>query len=691
MHNTVSEDTSVFVRHEPCPNCGSRDNLSRYSDGHAYCFGCNYREPSSEEKASDLPSRPPVTDFNPIYTEISSIPNRGLSEETCRFWNYGTGEFNDKPCHIANYRDPKTGQLVGQKLRFAGKEFTIVKGHGTKLPLYGMHLWKNDRRSLIVTEGELDALSASQAQQNKYPVVSIPQGAQGALNAFKENYDWLCEFEKVVIMFDNDEHGRKAAEACAEILPAGKAYIADLDEFKDANEALVAGKPGAITSAFWNAKPYQPDGIFTLSDIREEVMRPVDWGRPWFLPKMTTLTYGRRDGEVYYFGAGCVDGKTEFLSPDGWVRIDEWSGQLVSQYNKDGTLSFVKPDQYVKLPCPQMHEVKLKYGLSMALSPEHRVVHFSENTGKLHITPFDEVMAKAQNNITGFRGLIKTSFSFVDGVECWEEHILRLQVAVEADGSMCKRKAHIRVKRQRKKDRLELLLKRSGLRYRRWDVGEYSTFSFTPALPKGHLYTKSFDSFSSEALAIIADEAPAWDGDNENTFRTTVKRSADFVQFAMSASGMRACVSQTVREDKGHVEYRVCGTDRQFVSMRRAQFVPIKEDFKYCFQVPSGMLVLRRDGRIFITGNTGVGKTDFFTQQIAYDVLQLNIKTACIYLEQPPSETGKRIAGKTVGRLFHIPPDDTDNNWTEGELTEAFDTLEATGNLFLGGNFAAAS
>lgn len=392
MHNTVSEDTSVFVRHEPCPNCGSRDNLSRYSDGHAYCFGCNYREPSSEEKASDLPSRPPVTDFNPIYTEISSIPNRGLSEETCRFWNYGTGEFNDKPCHIANYRDPKTGQLVGQKLRFAGKDFTIVKGHGTKLPLYGMHLWKNDRRSLIVTEGELDALSASQAQQNKYPVVSIPQGAQGALNAFKENYDWLCEFDKVVIMFDNDEHGRKAAEACAEILPAGKAYIADLDEFKDANEALVAGKPGAITSAFWNAKPYQPDGIFTLSDIREEVMRPVEWGRPWFLPKMTTLTYGRRDGEVYYFGAG-----------------------------------------------------------------------------------------------------------------------------------------------------------------------------------------------------------------------------------------------------------------------------------------------------------TGVGKTDFFTQQIAYDVLQLNIKTACIYLEQPPSETGKRIAGKTVGRLFHIPPDASDNNWTEEELTEAFDTLEATGNLYLGGNFAAAS
>lgn len=35
---------SEFVRHEPCPNCGSRDNLARYSDGHAWCFGCKYIE-----------------------------------------------------------------------------------------------------------------------------------------------------------------------------------------------------------------------------------------------------------------------------------------------------------------------------------------------------------------------------------------------------------------------------------------------------------------------------------------------------------------------------------------------------------------------------------------------------------------------------------------------------------------------
>jgi len=37
-------ETNYFVRHDPCPSCGSRNNLGRYSDGHGHCYGCGYRE-----------------------------------------------------------------------------------------------------------------------------------------------------------------------------------------------------------------------------------------------------------------------------------------------------------------------------------------------------------------------------------------------------------------------------------------------------------------------------------------------------------------------------------------------------------------------------------------------------------------------------------------------------------------------
>ena len=33
---------SQFVTHEPCPQCGSSDNLGVWDDGHKWCFGCGY-------------------------------------------------------------------------------------------------------------------------------------------------------------------------------------------------------------------------------------------------------------------------------------------------------------------------------------------------------------------------------------------------------------------------------------------------------------------------------------------------------------------------------------------------------------------------------------------------------------------------------------------------------------------------
>ena len=34
---------SEFIRHEPCPNCGSSDALAVYTDGHTFCFSCQAR------------------------------------------------------------------------------------------------------------------------------------------------------------------------------------------------------------------------------------------------------------------------------------------------------------------------------------------------------------------------------------------------------------------------------------------------------------------------------------------------------------------------------------------------------------------------------------------------------------------------------------------------------------------------
>ena len=107
---SAREADSDFVRHEPCPSCGSRDNLARYSDGHAYCFGCDHYEPGDGEvpQRTDEPRRRMDLIFD---AEITSIPNRGLTADTCEKFNYRVGTWKGGRAHFATYYDA-TGRPV---------------------------------------------------------------------------------------------------------------------------------------------------------------------------------------------------------------------------------------------------------------------------------------------------------------------------------------------------------------------------------------------------------------------------------------------------------------------------------------------------------------------------------------------------------------------------------------------------
>jgi twinkle protein len=95
----------------------------------------------------------------------------------------------------------------------------------------------------------------------------------------------------------------------------------------------------------------------------------------------------------------------------------------------------------------------------------------------------------------------------------------------------------------------------------------------------------------------------------------------------------------------------------------------------------------RRPGELYVLGaGNSIGKTDWTTQSISFDALVLGIMTAVIYLEQPPVETLKRLAGKFAGKPFHIPMEE--GEYTQEELDAALDALEQSPNLIFGGSFA---
>lgn len=305
-------DESSFVMHVACDACGSSDANALYDDGHTHCFGCGVTK-SGTGAAPSTPRRSTVS-TSLVTGEVRALAKRNITEETCRHWKYTVGEYNGRAVQIANYCDD-TGTPLAQKLRFAPKpngkkDFTFI-GDTKSVGLFGQHLWRDGGKMLVITEGEIDALSVSQLQQNKWPVVSVPNGAQGAAKSIGKAIEWLEKFTKVIFLFDDDEPGIEAAKECAALLTPGKAFIGRIAGFKDANEALQAGEGPKVIEAIWGAKAFRPDGVVGVSELFDSAFAPAVIGIPWPWKALTEKTYGIRRKEMYAFGGGVGCGKSE--------------------------------------------------------------------------------------------------------------------------------------------------------------------------------------------------------------------------------------------------------------------------------------------------------------------------------------------------------------------------------------------
>ena len=240
------------------------------------------------------------------YTDLSS---RGLREETLKKFRYRVGEYAGSPCHIAPYFN-NDGEVVAQKVRMPGKEFRFLGEPRAVQQLFGQQVWGAGGRKVVVTEGEIDAMSVAQVQDLKWPVVSVAKGA-GDAKGIAKSLQWLETFDEVIIMFDADEAGRAGAIEAAKQLSPGKAKIASLPEGTDPNQLLVEHKLDVLQRAIWDAKPYRPDGIRSLSDLVEEAVKPVEFGYSLPYPSLTKLTYGPKPGQLWIGAAGVGIGKTQ--------------------------------------------------------------------------------------------------------------------------------------------------------------------------------------------------------------------------------------------------------------------------------------------------------------------------------------------------------------------------------------------
>jgi len=307
--------------HQPCPDCDSSDGLAYNDDGSSKCFVCDKYTPADKVNVrdnvrelgsiSDAP-KPSFsqTEHRLITAEYRSITDRLITGSTAK--KYAALKQGDVTTFgYFNPDDPT--KPVAAKVRNPDKRFSII-GDWKQAGLYGQHLFSEGGKYVTIVEGEYDALAAHQMTGSKFPVVSVRNGATSAAKDCRLFYDWLNSFENIVICFDSDEPGQKAAKECADLFGNKARLFKHVNGYKDACDYLVNNQSEMYTKAFWSAQPYTPEGIVGAGELRDLLKKPLTKAKVQYpFEGLNKHLYGIRTAELVTICAGSGLGKSTLL------------------------------------------------------------------------------------------------------------------------------------------------------------------------------------------------------------------------------------------------------------------------------------------------------------------------------------------------------------------------------------------
>lgn len=161
----------------------------------------------------------------------------------------------------------------------------------------------NTSKPLLIVEGEVDCASAIQA--GYINTVSVPLGA-GNLHWIEENWDWLNQFESIIIWSDNDEAGSKMRKDAIYRLGTWRTkYIVAPDYYekengkkvplKDVNDCLQIGGAGYVMELIYNAQDIPVKSVIDYAEIDEldiSQMDGVDTGIKPLDSELIKIFYG---------------------------------------------------------------------------------------------------------------------------------------------------------------------------------------------------------------------------------------------------------------------------------------------------------------------------------------------------------------------------------------------------------------
>jgi twinkle protein len=279
---------------------------------------------------------------NPKFVNVLHYltDERGLSVETLRKYCVGASEYSFRDSDgmwskqlcmtfpwitpVGRYQSAsgQTGtqwQITRLKTRaLRHKHMQRLEPAGGGWGLFGWHTVPDTAKSIVLTEGEFDAMAVHQA--TGVPTVSLPNGCQSLP---VEVLPLLERFDKIYLWMDDDTPGREGAEKFATKLGPNRCLIVrpipgQIDPPKDANDALLSGQN--MRAMIESAAPLPHKEILTFAEVRNELRYQL--ANPMLaagkqmstLPSMNAILKGHRRGELTVITGPTGAGKTTFLS-----------------------------------------------------------------------------------------------------------------------------------------------------------------------------------------------------------------------------------------------------------------------------------------------------------------------------------------------------------------------------------------
>jgi len=243
------------------------------------------------------------------WLNLTARDYRSISKETFLKTGVYVGENDVAFPYGKNSQSPdlfKTWILSTKSMRLE-KSGDLPESY--QMPFFNQQNFE-DKSYLIVTEGEWDCLSWIEAGYEN--VVSIPTGSSSAAGVFKREFkNYLSQFKKVYVNFDNDEAGLIALEQVKVDFPKDKlmTILINLPGIKDANDLLKKGfdlKPFFDNAESMYSARMKHSSSYKIEDLIEEASSMLMSG----FESIDNLLKGIRPGEITIITGDSGVGKT---------------------------------------------------------------------------------------------------------------------------------------------------------------------------------------------------------------------------------------------------------------------------------------------------------------------------------------------------------------------------------------------